>query len=163
MAVTDSDHPFDSATRLTGEQGRFQGQTSEHYANMVGPFGGVIAAVLLKAALIHPERQGAPLSLTVNFVAPVADGNFTIEAMPVRTNRSTQHWNLTLLQDGHAAATATAVFASRKTTWSSGELPFPSAPSPDDVRPVTLEGFPAWVGHYDYRVIRGGIPPFIIV
>ncbi|MBM4596705.1 thioesterase family protein [Rhodococcus hoagii] len=83
-----------------GAPGVFLGHTSPAYANMVGPFGGITAATLLRAVLQHPERLGDPLSLTVNFAGPIADGAFEVSARPTRNDRSTQHWNIELAQDG---------------------------------------------------------------
>ena len=45
----------------------------------------------------------------VVFAGPIAEGPFTIEARPSRTNRSTQHWSLELVQNGEVATTASAV------------------------------------------------------
>ena len=102
--VNVSSHTFDQAIRLVPtEPNQFRGHTSEPYANMVGPFGGITAATLLNAVMQHPERIGEPVSLTVNFAGPIETGEFTIEAVPVRTNRSTQHWTLQLRQNGLAA------------------------------------------------------------
>ena len=69
--MTVSPHALDAAVALTpaGEH-RFTGQTHPTYANMVGPFGGTIAATLLNGALSHPERLGEPLSLTVHTPPP---------------------------------------------------------------------------------------------
>ena len=45
-------HPFDQAIALTPTaEGAYTGATSPAYANMVGPFGGVTAAVALNAVL----------------------------------------------------------------------------------------------------------------
>jgi acyl-CoA thioesterase len=152
-------HDFDAAIRLTplGEH-RFAGATHPGYANMVGPYGGVIAAALLNGALLHPQRLGDPIALTVNFAAPLADGGFEIEARPVRTNRSTQHWNLALTQGEEVAATATAVFAARRETWSAPEAVFPAG-LPVAAGPVRLPpGFPAWTRRYDMRFAPGEAP-----
>ena len=45
---------------------------------MVGPFGGITAAIMVRAIETHPERIGSPLALTINFAAPIADGDFDI-------------------------------------------------------------------------------------
>jgi hypothetical protein len=37
---------------------------------MVGPYGGITAATLLKSVQQHPERLGEPLSLTVRWILP---------------------------------------------------------------------------------------------
>jgi len=89
-------HPFDKALQLAGELDNYRGHTSPAYANMVGPLGGITAAVMVKALLNHPNRQGDPITITVNFAAPVKDGAFEIETNLIRTNRSTQHWIVTL-------------------------------------------------------------------
>ena len=80
-----------------------------------------MATLNLSSVLEHPARLGDPSALTVNFASPLADGDFEITARPVRTNRSTQHWSLELSQGGEVAATATAVFAQRRPTWSAPE------------------------------------------
>ena len=92
---TPTSHAFDQAIALQPQDTNlFAGATSDAYQNMVGPFGGVTAATLLNAVLQHPERIGEPISLTINFAGPVQPGAFAIEATPIRTNRSTQHWLL---------------------------------------------------------------------
>ena len=96
-------HPFDQAIALELQpDGHWLGHTSPAYANMVGPYGGITAAQMLNAVLLHPQRLGDPLALTVNYAAGVADGPFVLQARPARTNRSTQHWVIELLQDGPA-------------------------------------------------------------
>ena len=154
------DHAFDAAIRLTpaGEH-RFAGATSPAYTNMVGPYGGVTAAVLLNAALVHPRRQGEPISMTVSFAGPMADGPFEVEARPVRTNRSTQHWTMQATQEGAVVALGTAVLALRRGTWSADE-----AVAPRDMPPASAlvrapsEGFPPWVQRYDMRFVAAELP-----
>ena len=116
-------HVFDAAIALVPRREHtFAGATHPAYANMVGLFGGKFTcAVLLNAALQHPNARATRLPLTVNYAAPIADGEFTIEARPLRTNRSTQHWSLLLSQPGGVCASASAVFALRRDTWSARE------------------------------------------
>ncbi len=153
-------HDFDDAIHLTPlGANRFAGATHPAFANMVGPYGGITAAVLLNAALQHPQRLGDPIALTVNFAAPLADGGFEIDAQPVRTNRSTQHWQIALLQGGDVAATATAVFATRRETWSAPEAVWPGdLPAADALERLSLPGFPAWTRRYDMRYAPGEAP-----
>src|SRR5690606_23254247 len=103
------------------------------WANMIGPYGGITAAQCLQAVLQHSERLGDPVALTVNFAAPVADGPFALHARPARTNRSTQHWTLELVQDGQAVITGTVFTAVRRATWSGDEARMPAVPRPHDV------------------------------
>lgn len=156
-------HPFDTAVRLTPEhegatEGRWRGATSPAYANMIGPFGGTTAATLLNAACIHPARIGEPVALTVNFAGPIADGEFTVTARAVRTNRSTQHWSMELLQGDGVAATATAVFAVRRETWSATDAAFPQVPAADTL-PRATGARVAFVRNYDLRFVRGAPVP----
>jgi len=153
-------HPFDTAIALTpiGDE-RFLGATTPAYANMVGPFGGTTGAALLQAAMLHPARLGHPIALTVNFASALADGEFEIEARAVRTNRSTQHWSIALRQGGEVAATASAVFAQRRETWSAPEATAPQDPPPPESLPrPDLSRRPAWVQRYDMRFVEGGMP-----
>lgn len=152
-------HPLDVATWLEPQrEGLFRGETSSHYANMVGPFGGVIAAKVLNAVLLHPARLGEPVAFTVNYAGPIADGEFAVEARPARTNRSTQHWVLTMMQAEQTVLTATAVTALRRETWSAAELEAPKVAPPGDL-PVPRGRRPVeWIHRYDMRFISGGVP-----
>ncbi len=167
MPSTDSPtpalHPFDAAVRLTPEhedaaEGRYRGATSPAYANMIGPFGGTTAATLLNAACIHPARIGEPVALTVNFAGPIADGEFSVTARAVRTNRSTQHWSMALSQGEDVAATATAVFAVRRETWSATDAAFPQVPGAD-TQPRATGARVAFTDNYDMRFVRGAPVP----
>ena len=83
-------HPFDQAIGLEPLAGGcFRGRTSDDYWNFVGPYGGILAAVVLNAVLIRPDRIGDPLSLTVNYAAPVRAGEFEVETRLMRASRTT--------------------------------------------------------------------------
>lgn len=156
-------HPFDTAIALQAdEHAHFIGHTSPAYANMIGPFGGITAATLLNAACLHPARLGEPLALTVNYAGPVADGPFRISARAVRTNRSTQHWSMELEQGGAIAATASAVFAARRETWSATEIGFPQVPPATEVPINPMPARVAWFKQYEMRFAEGGMPDFRI-
>jgi acyl-CoA thioesterase len=149
-------HPLDAALRLEPDgDGRWRGHTHPAYANMVGPFGGATAATALAAVLAHPARQGEPIALTVNFAGPVADGVFQVEAAATRTNRSTQHWLVQLRQGDEVVATATAVLATRRETWSAVEAGFPPAPPAESIARSPPIEHVRWTGAYDMRFVRG--------
>jgi acyl-CoA thioesterase len=154
-----SDHPLDAALALeTVAPGRLRGHTSPDWANMVGPFGGLTAALLLRAVEEQPDRIGEPVALTVNFAAPVADGPLDLEATAVRTNRSNQHWLVALTQDGALTTNATAVFGLRRDAWSDTEVTPPAVPAPEDLPPSGLPPVIVWARNFDMRVAEGGIP-----
>ena len=150
-------HPLDLATNLElNNDGLWLGHTQPAYGNMVGPFGGVTSAVMLNAVLKHQNRLGDPVSLTVNFAGPIEDGPFTIQAQALRTNRSTQHWFMTLFQhDGQIATTASAVFAIRRETWHSTEIDFPIRQPALELARADTSKAPEWTRRYDMRTIKG--------
>src|SRR5690554_835681 len=149
-----SNHAFDQAIALTAvSDNLYQGKTSVAYQNMVGPFGGTTAATLLNAVLQHSQRLGDPVSLTVNFAGPVAEGEFEIEATPLRTNRSTQHWLLLQKQNGEVVTSGTAFFANRRPTLSEQPLSAPSAPAPDTLKRIEVS-IRNWFKQYDFRFVH---------
>lgn len=159
-------HSFDHALQLTptaASPHQFSGHTSPAYWNMVGPYGGISAALLVQAIWQHPERLGEPLVLTINYAAGTAEGPFTIHAEPVRTTRSTQHWVISLTQpDAQGTAqvgiTATAMTALRRDTWQQSDMPIPAVPGPADLPRSNIQGFFEWLARYDMRFAAGGIP-----
>jgi acyl-CoA thioesterase len=152
-------HPFDEAIDLAtiGPDAR-RGRTHPEWANMVGPFGGITAAAMLRAIEAHPDRIGEPLALTVNFAAPIADGDFDITLRAARTNRTNQHWVVELSQDGVAKTTATAVFAIRRESWSDTQVHPLSAPTPEQVATGDSPELIPWMRLYDLRFVEGPFP-----
>jgi acyl-CoA thioesterase len=153
--LTRTQHLFDEATRVTAGDSRWQGQTSEDYWAFVGPFGGATAATVLRALIEHPERSGDPLSLTVNYCAPIAQGGFDLDVRLVKANRSSQHWCVELTQGGGEVATlATAVFAERRPSWSHQPAAFPSAKPFEQILPYPKMKA-SWANQYDFRFVEG--------
>ncbi len=162
-----SPHPFDQALALRHSDlasGHFIGSTHPAYWNMVGPFGGMTAALALQVVLRHPELLGEPAALTVNFAAAVTEGEFEIVAQPARTNRSTQHWTMEVRQrdaEGRMQVntTATAVTAVRRQTWGENDCPMPEVPAPQAVERFSIgpKGV-AWLEQYEMRPVSGALP-----
>ncbi|MDB5899494.1 MAG: Acyl-CoA thioesterase [Ramlibacter sp.] len=151
-------HPFDAAIALQAQAGgSFLGQTSPAYANMIGPYGGITAAQCLQGVLQHPDRLGDPVALTINFAAALADGPFEVRPRAARTNRSTQHWIVEMLQDGQVVATATVFTAVRRATWGGHEARMPQVPTAEDTRRTARHGV-EWLNRYDMRFLEGHIP-----
>src|SRR5882724_500349 len=153
--LTKTPHLFDDATQVTAGDSRWQGKTSEDYWAFVGPFGGATAATILRALIDHPQRVGDPLSLTVNFCAPITEGAFDLDVRLVKANRSSQHWCVELTQDGGEVATlATAVFAERRPSWSHQPAKFPQAKPLEQIQPFPKIK-PTWANQYDFRFVDG--------
>jgi acyl-CoA thioesterase len=156
--MTQTAFDFDQAIALQDlGAGRYSGSTHSAWMNMVGPFGGITAAVLLQAVMQHPDRLGNPVSFTVNFCAGVADGVFEVAAKPARTNRSTQHWTIELTQGQHVVITATAVTAVRRTTFSSIEHNIPVVMAANQLPRSEPPKLP-WTQRYDMRALTGHLP-----
>jgi len=156
MSTADSMHPFDAAIALSADgDDRYRGHTSPAYQNMVGPFGGVIGATLLNAIMHHPARLGDPVSLTVHYAAPIADGGFELRTRVMRTNRSSQHWLVELTQDDQVAAFATALTAVRRDTWGATDAVFPRVPPARELAPLPPLPHAAWTGRYEMRFVDG--------
>ena len=157
-------HPLDKALALESvTPGQYRGHTSPGYWNRVGPYGGATAATALRAVLLHPQLLGEPLSLTVNFAAALTAGPFTVQAEPVRTNRSTQHWNISILQTDAqgqqvVTTTATAVTAVRRDTWSLGDVPMPAVPPPAQCPRIAPRTGVEWLNRYEMRPVTGTLP-----
>jgi acyl-CoA thioesterase len=152
-------HPFDRAVRLEAvDDTTRRGRTQPEWANMVGPFGGITAATMVHAVETHPSSIGEPLALTVNFTAPIVDGEFEVSLRVARTNRTNQHWIAELAQDGAVKTTATMVFGIRRETWADTQAAAPGAPSPEDLTSGASDQLPVWVGRYDMRFAEGAFP-----
>ena len=158
MSVGVEMHPFEAAIALEpGADGEWLGRTSPAYANFIGPFGGVTAAQILQGVMRHPQRLGEPVALTVNYAAALADGEFVVRARPARTNRSTQHWIVEVLQGDETVITATCFTAARRETWAGHETVMPEVPRPADVPPTPRPGV-EWLKRYDMRFFEGLVP-----
>ncbi len=157
-------HPFDQAIALMPEGAdTFSGHTSPAYWNMIGPFGGISAAVTLNAVMQHISRQGEPVSLTINYASVLTPGAFTVSARAARTNRSTQHWIVEVFQTNHAGVlesvlTASAITAVRRDTWGVNDMPMPPVPAPHDVARNTAHVPLEWLKRYELRMVSGEMP-----
>lgn len=158
-----SAHFVDQGTALTPDgDHHYQGAAHPAWGNMVGPFGGITAAAALNGVLRHPALLGTPIALTVNYAAALAAVPYRLSAIPVRTNRSTQHWTLAMTQPGadgreETVLTGTAVTAARRETWSVDDLPMPEVPRPHEVERLQLRGV-EWLKRYDMRPVHGIVP-----
>ena len=153
-------HPFDAAIALRAQpDGSALGATSPAYWNMVGPYGGITAAALMRAMLERPERTGEPLAFTLNYLAPIAAGEFVLETELVRANRSNQHWTMRLLQGEAGAerclALAMAICAQRREVWSHVDAKCPDVPPADDCPPAPPRRAEGFLQRYQFRPVRG--------
>ncbi|MFZ2510716.1 MAG: thioesterase family protein [Gordonia sp. (in: high G+C Gram-positive bacteria)] len=151
-------HVLDEAISVVPvADGVVRATTHPAYANMVGPFGGVTAATVVQAIASRPDVLGEPLAFTINYAAPIADGQWDLHLAIVRTNRTNQHWLFRIVQNAATVSTGTAVFGLHRPTWSSTEAQPPVVPPAADVEPVDFPEFIAWAANYDMRFVVGGL------
>lgn len=151
-------HALDVATTLVHDaEGRLVGETSPAYWNMAGPFGGITATLLLRAALEDSRRIGEPVAQTVNFCAPIAEGGYEVTVRPIRSGRSVQHLYVELRQGETIAANATIICALRGETWNHHSAAMPHVPPAEEVPLFTAKAPLAWLSRYDFRYVDG--PP----
>ena len=157
-------HPFDQALVLAPQaDGTLLGQATPAWANMVGPFGGITAAAVVRGIMDHPQCLGMPLSLTVNYLAGIALGPYYLHLKVARTNRSTQHWTFEISQfqsDGEreCVLTGTALTALKRETWAANDMPMPTVPAPEKVPVVHMPRTVEWFSRYEMRSVLGGMP-----
>lgn len=151
-------HPIETLYDVSRTHRTATASTRPEWGNMVGPFGGATVATILNIIQTDPEAFGRPASLTLNFAAPLADGEYTVDYAPVRTNRTNQHWTATIAQDGKVCATGTALFAVERDTLSTIEASPPQVPGPEDLQVAPFPPVLAWAGNYEMRFADGIVP-----
>lgn len=150
-------HPLEQATRLSKQpDGVLVGETADAYWNFAGPFGGYVAALLMRAVLDDARRLGPPVAQTVNFCGALAKGRFEIALTLDRGGKATQHWSARMTQDGAVTATATIVCANRRDTFAYAAVRMPDVPPPEAVPPLAAPAQLPWLGAYDFRFVEGG-------
>ncbi len=141
-------------------EGVYSGETDPAYWNLIGPFGGWIAAALLLAVLDDPRRHGEPLSFSANFAGAIEAGPFSIRTHNARRNRSTDFWRVELIQRQHGqdvhCADASIVLALRRATESFVDVAPPDVPAPETIEPVRMGSLaPSFLERYDLRFATG--------
>lgn len=148
-------HPLDAAVKLDVSADRLTGATSDAYWNFTGPFGGVTAATLLQAAMQHPKRQNLPAAMTINYCAPVAKGAFDLHVAEKRTNRTTQHFTVEMVQGADTVITASLFFAGRPEGFFQATAQMPRVLPPEKIDPPKAKAPLAWIDRFDMRFASG--------
>ena len=121
--------------------GLWRGVSHPAYRGEAGLYGGLIAALLLKAVTSEPQSTGSPSALTVNFVRALPAGNeFVIRTRLLGGSRSIQTWTaeLTIASSDEIYAAASIVLTARRTSDGFVELKMPDVPAPERVQAVAV-------------------------
>jgi acyl-CoA thioesterase len=151
--------PFAEDTRLErAGDGRFVADLSERWWAYKSPWGGYVAAVLMRAlvdTVDDPAR--AARSFTTHFASRARPGAADVEVTVERDGRSLATLSARLVQDGHVVAAALGAFSP---PWpESVELAdarMPEAPDPASIRPIPWsEQQPRFLANFDRRMTTG--------
>jgi acyl-CoA thioesterase len=123
---------------------------------ILGPNGGYVAALLLRALATRVPPERAPRSLTVHYTAPPAEGPVRIEARVEREGRSLSTVSGRLLQGDRLLALALGAFSISRSGPAFDHAPMPEAPPPEACRP--LEAAIPIHERFDYRWAIGDPP-----
>src|ERR1700722_12378278 len=126
---------LETALKLDGAgDGQWRGRADPIYEAANGMYGGMSAALLLKAVLSEAEVLGSPSALTVNFVRAVTPGSdIAIRTRLLGASRSIQHWTAELAIAGSSdvCVIASVVTTTRRDTDGFVEPEMPAVPSPE--------------------------------
>jgi acyl-CoA thioesterase len=115
--------------------GQWRGRADPIYEAANGMYGGMSAALLLKAVLSEAEVQGSPSALAVNFVRAVTPGSdIAIRTRLLGASRSIKHWiaELAIAGSSDVCAAASIVTTTRRETDGFVEPEMPAVPPPED-------------------------------
>lgn len=141
--------------------GRLAGAFGESWYQGRTIFGGLVAAVLARAAedaVDDPDRM--PRSLTVQFTAPVVHGDAVASVEVARAGKYVTQVAGRLEQDGRVVAMVLGSFgAGREHALRFHDAPMPRVPPFESLTPMpSVPVAPAFTQHVEFRYGIGGLP-----
>jgi acyl-CoA thioesterase len=152
--MSELDLDLRDALKLTREEAHFSAQVASGWAQGRAAFGGLVAALGLRALEQVIPRERLLRSLLVDFVGPLAPGPVQIEARVLRAGRALTQGEARLVQSGAVCAVLLGAFAAPRA--SALRIAGPRAPAfPAALELPRLayqEGVtPRFTKHFDYR------------
>jgi acyl-CoA thioesterase len=160
-------HPFDHALALRalpsdGSTHAFTGEVTGDWLQGRGAFGGLTAALLLRAIERVVDDKRRPVrTLHVHFTAPVQPAEFRIDVTRVRDGGLVSHLSAAMTQDGKNVGMALCTSAAaRDEVLRYGEHAVAHAAPSDEVDIVELGPpiAPIFTQHFEYRFALGEAP-----
>lgn len=156
-------HPLDESLELCPVTGAMPAGSAVHtcrasvlYKNAIGPFGGWIAALLLKSVLRAPQARGAPLALDAVFMGSMKDSDFEVRVFPLRQNRSVGFWRSEIWQAGRVCAHAQVTLSAERTSMVLQDARFPEVPGHESVPVYVNPRTPVpWLDQYIFKPVSG--------
>ncbi len=153
--------PFEKALELAPDaEGRLRGVIPEGWLVVVGVHGGLISALLTRAASLAAGPERSLRSITIHFVRPARPGGVTISTEVVREGTGLTSLSLRLEQAHGTVALALAAAGVDRESDSHERLAMPDVAPPDQLEPLPyLDGaMPQFMAHADFRPVGGGGP-----
>lgn len=140
--------------------GEHRGVIDAGWAQGRGAYGGLVAALLIRALELDAPRGQTVTTITASFTAPATEGPATIRTEAVRAGRNVSTLRASLLRDDATLATCLATFARvREGGLSHRALRMPQAPPPDAVPDGPDEHYiPAFARRFAFRQTHGPRP-----
>ncbi len=135
----------------------FDTETDATYWNMIGPYGGWIAAMLLKAVLQDAADGFEPVSITVDFLKAPAEGPLVLRRYCDRAGRTTAFWRVVMeTADGTPCARAMITLAPHRDTLDFSDYRMPEVPDAQSAEPFQATMLPIrWAHTYETRPVKG--------
>lgn len=135
----------------------FEGRTDQTYWNLIGPYGGWIATIMLKAVSQDSATGFEPLIVSVDFLKAPQEGTIILRRWCDRAGRTASFWRVTLeMPDGTLCARAQITLAPHRETLEFSESLMPDVPDAADVEPFDGSLLPVkWARCYDTRIVKG--------
>ncbi len=135
---------LETALKLdTAGTGLWRGRADPAYEGNTGMYGGMTAALLLKAVSLEEKAQGTPSALTVNFVRAVTPGGeIEVRTRLLGATRSIQNWTaeLSLIGSSDVHAAASIVTTTRRDGDGFVEPTMPEVPPPEGLETFRIPG-----------------------
>jgi len=133
-------HRFDRDTALARvSAGEFEATLDRGWWIVVGPNGGYLAAILLRALCeTVGDAERSPRSLTIHYVSPAGEGPARVQTRIERAGRSLSTASARLEQDGRLIALALAAFARPRSSPEFHDLLMPEVPPPESLSRLAL-------------------------
>jgi acyl-CoA thioesterase len=151
---------FDAAIAVTSDgPGRFEAQLHPDWDGPFLPNGGILAAILLRAARTELGRPDLPpRTLSVHYPRPARHGAATVTAAVLREGRSSALVRVELHQDERLVCTALVTSTTARHSPISLRKPAPRFPPLDSVEPGEPPAPPPMMKRLDMRPSLGDAP-----
>jgi acyl-CoA thioesterase len=133
-----------------------QAAMDPNFAAYSGAFGGWTAAHALSAALTHTDSQQPALSLTIDFIKGIREGQVQSIATIIGTTRSAKFIRVDTAQGANLCASSAVVLADKRQTQSIAAIAMPTCAAPETLKPLSLPmNQVTWFEQLDMRFAQG--------